>query len=41
LTCCEINTQAGYDMTDLGRVEEGERRTIFEPENITLAPPGE
>ncbi|MFH1366633.1 MAG: AIR synthase-related protein [Patescibacteria group bacterium] len=32
---------AGYDLIDLGRVEEGERKVIFEPEGITLPPPGE
>ena len=37
----KIGTEAGYEMTNLGRVEEGPRRVIFEPENITLAPPGE
>jgi len=28
--------KAGYDLLDLGRVEEGERCVIFEPEGITL-----
>jgi len=33
--------KAGYDALEVGRVEEGERQVVFEPENITLAPPGE
>lgn len=37
----QIGTHAGYEMMELGGVEEGERQTIFEPENITLPPPGE
>jgi phosphoribosylformylglycinamidine cyclo-ligase len=28
--------KAGYDLIDLGQVEKGERRVIFEPEKITL-----
>jgi phosphoribosylformylglycinamidine cyclo-ligase len=32
---------AGYDLTELGVVETGERKVIFEPENLELAPPGE
>lgn len=31
----------GYDVVDIGVVEEGERKTIFEPKGITLPPPGE
>ena len=31
----------GYKMFDLGVVEEGERKVIFEPEGVTLPPPGE
>lgn len=31
----------GYQLIEVGRVEEGERKVIFEPENITLPPPGE
>ena len=31
----------GYEIVEIGRVEEGERKVIFEPENITLPPPGE
>mgnify|MGYP001561084759 FL=1 len=33
--------RAGYDLHELGVVEKGERMTIFEPEGITLPPPGE
>ena len=33
--------QAGYDFVEVGIVEEGERKVIFEPEDITLTPPGE
>jgi len=29
--------KAGYDLLDLGRVEAGERRVIFEPEKLTLS----
>jgi phosphoribosylformylglycinamidine cyclo-ligase len=29
---------AGYELLDLGQVEEGERCVIFEPEGITLSP---
>jgi phosphoribosylformylglycinamidine cyclo-ligase len=29
--------KAGYDLIELGQVEAGERRVIFEPEKITLA----
>lgn len=37
----EIGTKAGYELMEVGRVEEGERRVVFEPENIILPPPGE
>ncbi|MDE2079484.1 MAG: hypothetical protein KGI73_03795 [Patescibacteria group bacterium] len=37
----DIGTKAGYTLQDVGVVESGERQTIFEPEDITLAPPGE
>ena len=37
----EIGSQRGYDVHDIGIVEEGERKVIFEPEKITLPPPGE
>jgi len=44
-----IGARAGYELIDLGVVEEGKRQVIFEPfdktqgrpENITLPPPGE
>ncbi|MEA2715238.1 MAG: phosphoribosylformylglycinamidine cyclo-ligase [Candidatus Parcubacteria bacterium] len=36
-----IGRKAGYDLIDAGIVEKGERSVIFEPENITLAPPGQ
>jgi phosphoribosylformylglycinamidine cyclo-ligase len=32
----ETGKIAGYDLIDLGQVEEGERQVIFEPENIIL-----
>jgi len=32
---------AGHEIMEIGRVEEGERKVIFEPEGITLPPPGE
>jgi phosphoribosylformylglycinamidine cyclo-ligase len=37
----ELGAAAGYQLVDVGIVEEGERQVIFEPENITLPPPGE
>jgi len=37
----QIGQQAGYQLFLLGRAEEGERKVIFEPENIILSPPGE
>jgi len=37
----KIGTKTGYEILDLGIVEEGERKVIFEPENIVLAPPGQ
>lgn len=38
----EIGRRAGYDLVEVGRVEEGERQVIFEPEGgIKLPPPGE
>jgi len=36
-----IGEEAGYELADVGIAEEGKRQVIFEPENITLAPPGE
>ncbi len=38
----EIGRRVGYDLAEVGRVEEGERQVIFEPEGgIKLPPPGE
>ena len=37
----KIGQEVGYELYELGRVEEGERQVIFEPEGITLPPPGE
>lgn len=36
-----VGAAAGYDIRDIGVVEEGDRRVIFEPKGITLPPPGE
>lgn len=36
-----IGRAKGYNVMEIGRVEDGERKVIFEPENITLPPPGE
>jgi phosphoribosylformylglycinamidine cyclo-ligase len=36
-----LGTKAGYTLMDVGVVEEGKREVVFEPENITLPPPGE
>lgn len=36
-----LGKKAGYELMDVGTVEEGKREVVFEPENITLAPPGE
>jgi len=33
----QTGREAGYDLLELGQVEAGERRVIFEPEKITLA----
>lgn len=33
-----VGSTAGYELSDLGQVEEGERCVIFEPEKITLSP---
>ncbi len=35
-----LGTAAGYELVDVGVVEEGERQTVFEPEDIVLPPPG-
>ncbi len=37
----EVGQRVGYDLIELGRVEEGERKVIFEPEGVTLPPPGD
>lgn len=37
----EVGKASGYDLYDLGQVEEGPRQVIFEPEKIILPPPGE
>ncbi|MCL5666574.1 MAG: AIR synthase related protein [Patescibacteria group bacterium] len=36
-----LGAKAGYSLADIGVVEAGNRQTIFEPENISLPPPGE
>ena len=36
-----LGKQAGYELADVGIVEEGKRQTIFELGNIILTPPGE
>jgi len=40
-TILQIGTKKGYHLLEVGRVEEGRRETVFEPENITLPPPGD
>jgi len=35
-----LGKSAGYELADVGIVEEGERQVIFEPEDIILNPPG-
>lgn len=37
----KIGQKTGYELFNLGEVEEGDRCVIFEPEKITLPPPGE
>ncbi len=37
----KIGKEVGYDLADIGIVEAGDRKVIFEPENIILTPPGE
>lgn len=37
----QIGQKRGYELIDIGILEKGERRVIFEPENIVLLPPGE
>lgn len=34
----KMGLRAGYELLDLGRVEKGERRVIFEPEGLILPP---
>jgi len=36
-----VGRKAGYELLQIGVVEEGKREVIFEPEKITLPPPGE
>ncbi|MEJ0021419.1 MAG: AIR synthase-related protein [Candidatus Doudnabacteria bacterium] len=36
-----IGKEVGHAITEVGVVEEGERKTIFQPEGIILPPPGE
>ena len=36
-----VANAAGYELVEVGCVEEGERQVIFEPEGITLPPPGQ
>ncbi len=35
-----LGKSAGYELADVGIVEEGERQVIYEPEKIILNPPG-
>jgi len=37
----DIGKRADYELFELGQVEKGPRRVIFEPEKIILPPPGE
>ncbi len=37
----KLGKETGYELSDVGTVEAGKRQVIFEPENITLKPPGE
>lgn len=37
----QVIANAGFDAMVVGRVEEGQRQTIFEPSGIVLPPPGE
>lgn len=36
----DVGTRAGYELIELGQVEEGKRQVIFEPEGLTLPPIG-
>jgi len=40
-TVLKLGKKAGYKLWDAGVVEKGERKVVFEPENIVLPPPGE
>ena len=40
-TILKLGKEAGYELADVGVVEEGKRQVIFEPGNIILMPPGE
>lgn len=37
----QIGKKEGYELVEVGIVEEGKRQVIFEPESLTLPPPGE
>jgi len=37
----DIGQKAGYQLTDVGLVKKGKRKVTFQPEGITLSPPGE
>lgn len=37
----DIGHSKGYELIEIGRVEEGERKVVFGPEDIVLPPPGE
>lgn len=36
----DLGQKAGYQLMDIGTVEDGKRQVIFEPEKLTLQPPG-
>lgn len=36
----KIGKKVGYKLADIGLVEKGERKVVFEPGDITLSPPG-
>jgi hypothetical protein len=36
-----LGKSIGYELADIGAVEEGKREVVFSPGNITLSPPGE
>jgi len=37
----KMGKRTGYELADVGSVDDGERQDIFEPENIVLPPPHE